>query len=71
MNIGWLTGFEPATTATTTQRSTELSYSHHEAALTIEVSDRVGDVADVFVIGQAAAFSRMPRFAVDTGMPRR
>ncbi len=45
MNIGWLTGFEPATTATTTQRSTELSYSHHEAALTIGVRGGVGDVA--------------------------
>lgn len=69
--MGWLTGFEPATTATTTQRSTELSYSHHEAGLTIEVSSQVGDVADDFSCRYAAAFSRIPRFAVETGMPSR
>jgi hypothetical protein len=54
MDMGWLTGFEPATTATTTQRSTELSYSHHEAALTIEVLGDVGDVA----IDSGSAISR-------------
>ena len=26
---GWLTGFEPATSGTTIQRSNQLSYSHH------------------------------------------
>lgn len=27
--LGWLTGFEPATSGTTNQRSNQLSYSHH------------------------------------------
>ena len=33
---GWLTGFEPATSGTTIQRSNQLSYSHH-----IELDDSV------------------------------
>ena len=27
---GWKTGFEPATSGTTIQRSNQLSYNHHE-----------------------------------------
>ena len=28
-NFGWKTGFEPATSGTTIQRSNQLSYNHH------------------------------------------
>ena len=29
MLLGWMTGFEPATSGTTNQRSNQLSYNHH------------------------------------------
>jgi hypothetical protein len=29
--FGWKTGFEPATSGTTNQRSNQLSYNHHVA----------------------------------------
>ncbi len=31
--VGWKTGFEPATSGTTIQRSNQLSYNHHFACL--------------------------------------
>lgn len=30
MLFGWMTGFEPATSGTTNQRSNQLSYSRHD-----------------------------------------
>ena len=30
--MGWKTGFEPATSGTTIQRSNQLSYNHHFTA---------------------------------------
>ncbi len=29
LSFGWKTGFEPATSGTTIQRSNQLSYNHH------------------------------------------
>lgn len=51
LDFGWLTGFEPATAATTTRCSTYLSYSHHEAALTIGVWSALGDAKRVEYFG--------------------
>ncbi len=28
--MGWMTGFEPATSGSTIRRSNQLSYTHHE-----------------------------------------
>ena len=75
VDFGWLTGFEPATAATTTRCSTYLSYSHHEAALTIGVWSALGDVESAnigdYAARSASAFSRIPNVEVETGMPSR
>ena len=37
-NMGWVTGFEPATSGTTIRRSNQLSYTHHKTHDSLERS---------------------------------
>ena len=39
--VGWVTGFEPATSGTTTRRSNQLSYTHHEGMYRIEKGEQI------------------------------
>jgi hypothetical protein len=35
--LGWMTGFEPATSGSTIRRSNQLSYTHHEGETPTEL----------------------------------